>query len=320
MPKFLDTPSWYDSNGTILSAEGRYVINLTTEDFDTQSETGMARATIDISNLPYGTKGVIYSPFAQLATMQYIDIIALSNQTTDLEIAYSVSTLPYVPYGIFFTISHQMVDMNGKTIIFENATVNKHEANSLVRLQPSIFPNVVEVIANGTTKTIFPMPTGVGITYFNGNSSIYSNVSFYAPTTSGTSGQYLQSNGSGSAPTWADIEEPNTTKYLHTIRVESTSTSNAFNHFSFSIPTTTSAQFTLIPLIQWLARHGFSSITTWYPASGYMLLTNSLSWDYIQRVYGVYPASSHIVACCINGDGNEVYNPITSFVDTVVEF
>lgn len=201
MPKFLDAPSWYDTNGNILSAEGRYVINLTSEDFDIQSSAGTARATVNISNLPYGTKGVIYSPSETLATMQYIEITASSNQTVDLEFSYSMTTFPYTSYGIFFTISHQTVDMNGKTIIFENATINQFESGSYVRLYPSIIPNPVEVVANGITGTVLPMATGVKVGYFNGNTSNYSNVNFYAPTTSGSSGQLLQSSGAG-APTW----------------------------------------------------------------------------------------------------------------------
>lgn len=202
MPKFLDVPSWYDSNGTILSAEGRYVINLTAEDFDTQSETGVARARIDISNLPYGTKGVIYSPSTALATMQYIGIRALSNQTGSLELAYSISTMPFVPYGIFFTISRQATDMNGKTIIFENATIYKNETN-LVSLYPSAYSNPVIVAMNGTLGRAILVYSGVKVNSFNGDNTLESNIGFYAPTTSGTSGQYLQSNGSG-APVWKD--------------------------------------------------------------------------------------------------------------------
>ena len=245
MPKFLDAPSWYDSNGTILSAEGRYVINLTAEDFDTQSETGVARARIDISNLPYGTKGVIYSPSTALATMQYIGIRALSNQTGSLELAYSISTMPFVPYGIFFTISRQATDMNGKTIIFENATIYKNETN-LVSLYPSAYSNPVIVAINGTLGRAILVYSGVKVNSFNGDNTLESNIGLYAPTTSGTSGQLLQSSGTG-APTWmANGEEGQVLKmgstmpawksvlYQHTVLVKFNNSSSKKGSFTFS--------------------------------------------------------------------------------------
>lgn len=60
----------------------------------------------------------------------------------------------------------------------------------------------VYVSADGTFAETKAYGGGTAVT-FNGTSKAGSTASFYAPTTVGTSGQVLQSNGSG-APTWVD--------------------------------------------------------------------------------------------------------------------
>lgn len=60
----------------------------------------------------------------------------------------------------------------------------------------------VYVSADGTFAETKAYGGGTAVT-FNGTSKAGSTASFYAPTTAGTSGQVLQSNGSG-APTWVD--------------------------------------------------------------------------------------------------------------------
>lgn len=51
----------------------------------------------------------------------------------------------------------------------------------------------------------------------NGTDKGASTASFYAPTGSGTSGQYLKSNGSNNAPTWTDFPEDSDTKVKRTL-------------------------------------------------------------------------------------------------------
>lgn len=50
--------------------------------------------------------------------------------------------------------------------------------------------------------------------------------SFYAPTSSGTSGQYLKSNGSGSAPTWATFDFASSS-HSHTLSIATTTDSSS---------------------------------------------------------------------------------------------
>lgn len=57
-------------------------------------------------------------------------------------------------------------------------------------------------ITAGGTSYVFTMPSAPSVPSITLNGSSTTSPSFYAPTSAGTSGYYLKSNGSG-APTWA---------------------------------------------------------------------------------------------------------------------
>lgn len=85
-----------------------------------------------------------------------------------------------------------------------------YSPSSTVKLQfPTTAPSTSRVItlpdATGTVALTSDIPTVPTIT-LNGSST--TSPSFYAPTTAGTDGYYLKSNGSG-APTWASIPAEN---------------------------------------------------------------------------------------------------------------
>jgi hypothetical protein len=60
-----------------------------------------------------------------------------------------------------------------------------------------------------------------------GHTSGTSLGSFYAPTSAGTSGQYLKSNGSG-APTWATFDFASS-GHSHTLKIETTSDNSSID-------------------------------------------------------------------------------------------
>lgn len=69
----------------------------------------------------------------------------------------------------------------------------------------SVPPNVVETFLAYPSGNINTYSFGIGFPSFNGKTYDYDyNTGFYAPITSGASGQILQSNGANNAPTWID--------------------------------------------------------------------------------------------------------------------
>jgi len=79
-----------------------------------------------------------------------------------------------------------------------NGLISKGNATKPVYFNNGV-PAEANTYAGGTAVTL------------NGSSKASSTASFYAPTASGTSGQYLKSNGANSAPTWATLTIPTIT-------------------------------------------------------------------------------------------------------------
>lgn len=97
---------------------------------------------------------------------------------------------------------------------------------------------------NSGTTVITGPGYGDSMIYFSGLDRINGNThtpnqSIYAPTTSGTSGQILQSNGANTAPTWIDM--PSTAPTLEEQTIESAS----WTSLSGQTPYTYSATITL---------------------------------------------------------------------------
>ena len=60
---------------------------------------------------------------------------------------------------------------------------------------------------DGTASTCSTYAGGTKVT-LNGTSKAASDASFYASTTSGTSGQFLKSSGANASPTWETVTIP----------------------------------------------------------------------------------------------------------------
>ncbi len=89
--------------------------------------------------------------------------------------------------------------------------------NSYIPVAPSALGSATKPIYLSSNSVFSECSTYAGGTAvtLNGESKAASTASFYSPTSAGTSGQYLKSNGSG-APTWADLPADSDTKVTQT--------------------------------------------------------------------------------------------------------
>ena len=212
MPKFLDAPSWYDSNGIFTEAQGVHIITLSEEDYVINDMEYTATATVNVVDLSAGTNVKICVPQINLSgvTIYRISIIGIDGQAADtVLIQYSIAYPQIYSSGIEFFITSHSLDMNGKTLVFKNASIYSYTSYDVITLNPTIGPSPsVVVMINGALKKPVYTGGGVLINQFNGANPTYSSPSFYAPTESGTAGQYLISGGSGVEPTWKTLELP----------------------------------------------------------------------------------------------------------------
>ncbi len=168
--------------------------------------------------------------------------------------------------GQLYSCSGEFYTTNslGITILFDTAIgdtkipylIYKYSTNKILILNGGLFNSdiapdyiVISNNPNGAVILNFNNTTG-DITSYNANVSLNSlngsiktdttvNRNIYAPTTSGTSGQILQSNGVNTAPTWIDM--PSTAPTLEEQTIEST----AWTSLSGQTPYTYSATITL---------------------------------------------------------------------------
>lgn len=94
-------------------------------------------------------------------------------------------------------------------------------------------PNYISISYIKNTNTGYSSESFIGLRTINNTFSAYD---IYAPTSSGTLGQVLQSNGYGKAPTWTNMPSTKT----ETLTIESTS----WSELSDSSPYTYSATIT----------------------------------------------------------------------------
>ena len=160
MPKFLDTPEWYESNGTLAQP-----MTTNTAQIVTSSKT-FADANINF----------------QRGTSQQLLVIGTQSTST------------------------------GNTTYYYSNTSN-HNFNHCITVSGAMSPGQVPYTTYGTrdisvnspeNRLTFPDGSGTfaltsNIHKLNGSTTL--GQTFYAPTSGGTSGQILVSNGS-SAPTW----------------------------------------------------------------------------------------------------------------------
>ena len=133
------------------------------------------------------------------------------NAVTDISVSGHTITLTK---GTTFLTSHQ--DISGKQ-------------DKVAKLGSSTKP--LYTSAAGTFSECSTYAGGTNVT-LNGSNKSGSTASFYAPTVAGTSGQYLVSGGSGTAPSWSTLSS-----YAGGTAVTLNGTSKAASTASFYAPT-----------------------------------------------------------------------------------
>ena len=103
-------------------------------------------------------------------------------------------------------------------------------------------PNYMSVSYINNTSTGFSSDSFIGLRTINNRSSDSAS-DIYAPTSSGTLGQILQSNGYGVAPTWINI--PSTAPITETLTIESTSWSELSDSSPYTYSATVTATTTI---------------------------------------------------------------------------
>lgn len=157
-----------------------------------------------------------------------------SESTTGTNITFLVSISdPPTQYLIYKYSSTQALILN--------ASIQRVSANQLL----------VEYSGNSTVLLSFnssglytSYSAGLKLAELNGTNQTQSGgVSVYAPITSGTAGQILQSNGSDTAPTWTNM--PSTAPVTETLTIESTSWSELSDSSPYTYNATVTATTTI---------------------------------------------------------------------------
>lgn len=165
MPKFLDTPEWYESNGTL----------------------------------------------AQPMTTNTAQIVTSSKTFADANINFQRGTSQQL-----LVIGTQSTSTGNTTYYYSNSS--NHNFNHYITVSGGVNPGQAPYTTYGSTyisvnspenRLTFPGGSGTfaltsNIHKLNGSTTL--GQTFYAPTSGGTSGQILVSNGS-SAPTWQTFSD-----------------------------------------------------------------------------------------------------------------
>lgn len=112
---------------------------------------------------------------------------------------YFYSGKPYFPN--YYT--YQVLKQLDNQLIFENCNLTPVVGGAGYNLNASYY-QYARVTIDTTTGLITNIEPVIMLKGVNGGNLSANCVGIYAPTTSGTQGQILQSNGSDSAPTWID--------------------------------------------------------------------------------------------------------------------
>ena len=152
-----------------------------------------------------------------------------SESTTGTNITFLVSVSdPPTQYLIYKYSSTQALILN--------ASIQRVSANLMVEYSG----NSTVLLSFNSSGLYTSYSAGLKLVELNGTNQTQSGgVSVYAPITSGTAGQILQSNGSDTAPTWTNM--PSTALVTETLTIESTS----WSALSDNSPYTYSATITL---------------------------------------------------------------------------
>ena len=205
MPKFLDTVSYFDESGN--------------ENF---IECGRQR--IEISNTPHSINMATIAPGKYIfrVSSDCVSSGKLSLSFGSNTLSYSWSSIPYqLNYVAFDVYCYEEEMPVSKYFVFYNISIKPGSTNVVSNLllsgtfapeigrKCSLISSVINASLLGTTN-IISNDIGIGV---NGSFSTPTlNRSIFAPTSAGTSGQFLKSKGGGS-PTWESC-------YIHNITMQ----------------------------------------------------------------------------------------------------
>lgn len=156
-----------------------------------------------------------------------------SESTTGTNITFLVSVSdPPTQYLIYKYSSTQALILN--------ASIQRVSANLMVEYSG----NSTVLLSFNSSGLYTSYSAGLKLAELNGTNQTQSGgVSVYAPTTAGSSGQILQSNGSNKAPTWTNM--PSTALVTETLTIESTSWSELSDSSPYTYSATVTAATTI---------------------------------------------------------------------------
>ena len=192
------------NTGNIVTLKDSSGVALTTFDVGVTAITGDAVITPAAIN-----QGTVALTHALRAAGADVDI---TNTVGTNKSAINIPTLTINKYGHVTALSSvaTAVDQVKATLASGNYYLLGHTTNTADTAEAVKLASVYVNAGNLTaTKFIGSLNYSLSLT-LNGGASTFNNtaatsVSFYAPTSSGTTGQIMKSNGAGAAPTWYDI-------------------------------------------------------------------------------------------------------------------
>lgn len=332
MPKFLDAPSYYGSDGEELSLDMGY---------KTFTVVNANPVYFHKNMISYGVYRFNCSSNATVPVNAYGGGETMQSFTTMCMLSLTPSTAKHVWFewgeGSYGYPAENEPSFH---VVFHNLYCPSKTFGSGTTLQYSPGSTVVAVWGGANTSGVLG-----GHFYVNGNYILNSTSpsldrrgsTFYAPVNpptipgslcvwvnnqqgpgwvsgggSANSGRYLVADSAG-YPTWKG-------RFMHILKQESTSTTASFYHMGCIVINDSSTSMTHEALASWLSENSFNSTNLWYPAFGYFSLSMSAGWNYINRVYGIYVNGSAVpTMISLNGSGDEAGQPFLAFNDKVVQ-
>lgn len=205
------TQAQSDLGETDVSRE-TFVKGKTTKNLKNEGEDGSS---------PYATQDWTQKNAGKIDSINETELGRQINLATDLEVGklyllsgldptiirgtyknknvYFYSGKPYFPNYYNYQVLKQLDNQ----LIFENCNLTPVVGGAGYNLNASYY-QYARVTIDTTTGLITNIEPVIMLKGVNGGNLSANCVGIYAPTTSGTQGQILQSNGSDSAPTWID--------------------------------------------------------------------------------------------------------------------
>ena len=183
------TPTHAQIDGNEIETQNNKVTSLSNSSTDTQYPS--AKCVYDAISANKGIK-----------QLNGISISSPINVLTDTEIGelYSCS-------GFIYFSSSNIYEITGDRVLLYRYNSNTvYIYSAIIKNNPDVITSNIsgrnyKIVINNDTLSLWY--SGIGVNYFNGTVVENTINSVYAPTSSGTSGYLLQSNGTGNAPTFA---------------------------------------------------------------------------------------------------------------------